>query len=436
MKSQLLKFIFLLVIFSGLLQDGFSQNFDTLKLMTYNLLYYRQTTSFCTNSNNNTVTKENAMEDIIDYVLPDILVVNEMGGGNSVNAFRLLQNSLNQNGRSFYTQANSSGLGQSLVNMLYFNSNKLVLESQTLVDKDLNNNNLVRVIDIYTLRYNDPNLAIHNDTVRIHVIAAHLKAGNSGADALERDRATEAVMAHLDTINATGNYFFAGDLNLYTGSEQAYRNMLLYPQQSLRFFDPVNISQNWSNDSRFAILHTQSTRTSGGCFAGGGMDDRFDFILMSDEVSNNTDRLEYIANSYEALGQDGNRFNGSIISPTNNSVPTTVSQALFNMSDHLPVTMEVKLTIPNLVGIQEVKSKNPLKFQNPTNGRLSITIDKTAKNLELIQLFDVTGKLKKELFVNGVNQLELNISHFENGIYFLKSIDKNGFQTTQRLIKL
>ena len=436
MKTFTIKFLFLLIIFSATVESTSAQNFDTLKLMTYNLLYYRQTTSFCTNSNNNTTTKENAMEDIIDYVLPDILVVNEMGGGNSVNAFRLLQNALNQNGRTFYTQANSTGLGQSLVNMLYFNSNKLVLESQTFVDKDLNNNNLVRLIDIYTLRYNDPNLAIHQDTVRIHVIAAHLKAGSTNANEAERALATQAVMAELDSMNATGNYFFAGDLNLYSGNEQAYRNLLIYPQQSLRFFDPVNISQSWSNDARFAILHTQSTRTSGGCFAGGGMDDRFDFILMSDEVKDNTDRLEYIPNTYAALGQDGNRFNGSIISPTNNSVPTIVSQALFNLSDHLPVTMDVKLTIPSLVRIDEVKKVEPLKFQNPTKGNLTVDLSNQSNRINTIQVLDLNGKILIEEQLNGKLKVELNLQNFSKGTYILKVIDDSFQQKAEKLMKI
>ena len=42
------------------------------------------------------------------------------------------------------------------------------------------------------------------------------------------------------------------------------------------------------------------------------MDDRFDFILASNEIMKNVDKIEYISGTYKALGQDGNRFNGSI----------------------------------------------------------------------------------------------------------------------------
>ena len=93
-------------VFTFVSLQSIGQGLDTLKVMTYNLMYYREVTSFCTSTNNNSTTKDNAMEDIIDHVLPDILVVNEMGGSNSVKVFRLLSNALNQKGRSYYSLAN------------------------------------------------------------------------------------------------------------------------------------------------------------------------------------------------------------------------------------------------------------------------------------------------------------------------------------------
>ena len=110
-----------------------AQSVDTVTIMTYNLLYYRETTSFCSNSNNNPSTKDGAMEDIIDHVVPDILVVNEMGGSNSLSPARLERNALNKNGRNFYTHASLTGGSQNLINVLYFNKNK----------SDMRNNNKI-----------------------------------------------------------------------------------------------------------------------------------------------------------------------------------------------------------------------------------------------------------------------------------------------------
>ncbi len=428
-----------IIIVAVILFSTFSaeaQQKDTVRVMTYNLMYYRETTSFCTNSNNNASTKDNAMEDIFDYALPDIFVVQEMGGGSSVNAFRILQNAINRNGRTNYTQANSSGIGQSLVNMLYYNTDKFVLESQAIYDKELNNTNFVRMIDHYTLRYKDSNLAVHQDTTRINVLVGHFKAGSTSADRAQRARTTESVMASLDSLNATGNYLFAGDFNLYSSTEPAYQDLINYVDPTLRFYDPINVPGNWSNSAVRAFTHTQSTRTSGGCFAGGGMDDRFDFILASDEVINNTDKMRYIPNTYQAVGQDGNRFNGSIISPTNNSVPTVVSQALYNMSDHLPVIMDIEVTLPSITSLREVTKLEKLKFQNPNTGNLLIDLSNQTHTIKTIEILDVTGKVVLEKVLNSERYVQFDVSNFSRGTYFIRVTSTSYQQIVEKLIKI
>tara|TARA_B110000046_G_scaffold48975_1_gene54465 strand:- start:28830 stop:30161 length:1332 start_codon:yes stop_codon:yes gene_type:complete len=424
----------LLLLFSSFLAEA--QQKDTVRVMTYNLMYYRAFTSFCTSNNNSPTVKENAMEDIFDYTLPDIFVVQEMGGGSPVNAFRILQNSINQNGRTNYTLANSSGLTQTLVNMLYFNTDKFVLESQTFYDKEFNNSNIVRIIDEYVLYYNDSNLAIHQDTTHIHVLVAHLKAGSSSTNAQERARATESLMASLDSANASGNYIFAGDFNLYNSSEPAYQDLINYINPTLRFYDPINVSGNWHNSGVYSALHTQSTRTSGGCFAGGGMDDRFDFILTSDEIINNTDKMRYLPNTYEAVGQDGNRFNSTIISPTNNSVPSLVSQALYNLSDHLPVIMDVEVTLPSTTSIQELSSLEKLKFKNPNSGNLLIDFSNQKQKINRVQILDLTGKVLFERHLNLEEYVQFDISKLNSGAYLIRATSASYQQIVEKLIKI
>lgn len=431
--------IFLLLGIVLLSVDLLAQQKDTLRVMSYNLLYYRETTTFCTTNNNSTSAKETAMEKIIDETLPDILVVNEMGGGSSINAFRLLQNSLNKNGRSNYNLANSTGIGgtnpQSLVNMLYFNTEKLELESQYTIEKDLNAIDLVRLIDVYQLRYKDSNLMVHHDTIRIHVLAAHLKAGSSTSDEDERADATEAVMAHLDSINATGNYILAGDLNLYSSTEPAYQDLINYVDTSQRFYDPINVAGNWHNDSRYASLHTQSTSTSGGCAAGGGMDDRFDFLLASDEIMNNTNRMNYIAGSYKAVGQDGLRFNQSIISPANTAVDSATAQALHDMSDHLPVVMDMELSVPLATAIPNY-TLGDFYFENPNSGFFQLDLRQFKEQIQKVEIMDLSGRTVQVIEVNAANNIQLDISNLPNGPYLLKVTSKSFQQKTKKLIKI
>ena len=44
----------------------------------------------------------------------------------------------------------------------------------------------------------------------------------------------------------------------------------------------------------------------------GGMDDRFDFIFVSEDLISGEDGVLYLENSYLAEGQDGNHFNQSV----------------------------------------------------------------------------------------------------------------------------
>lgn len=432
--------IFLLLAFTiGIGVKASAQSHDTLKVMVYNLLNYRNNSSFCTTTNNNPTTKENALELIIDHTLPDVFVACEMGASpNGINAFTLLNSALNQNGRSNYNMANyTTTNGSSLTNMLYYNSNKLALESQTTIQKGLNNIDLVRLVDIYTLYYKDPNLAQHGDTTYMHFIAAHLKAGNTTANRNERAEATEAVMAYLDTINATGNYFFMGDFNVYSPSEPGFLDLVVYnADPSLNFFDPVNRVGNWSNNSAYADVHTQSTRTGGGCAAGGGMDDRFDFILASDEVINNSDKVEYISNTYWALGQDGNRFNGNINSPTNNSVPFYIANALYDMSDHLPVMMDLRVTLPATNSINESRAKIDFYFNNPIQDLLKIQFKEGKEVVDLLEIIDISGKVLKRISVNGNSKIEINIEELSRGTYFIRVGSKSEIQLIKKLIKI
>ena len=99
---------------------------------------------------------------------------------------------------------------------------------------------------------------------------------------------------------------------------------------------------NWHNNNSYAPIHTQSTRSATGGYAGGaygGMDDRFDIIFTSNDIISGSQGVKYVTNSYVSEGQDGNHFNQSINSGTNSQVTQEIANALFYMSDHLPVSL-------------------------------------------------------------------------------------------------
>ena len=116
--------------------------------------------------------------------------------------------------------------------------------------------------------------------------------------------------------------------------------------QSLDLIDPINQMGNWHNNNSYALIHTQSTRSSTEGYAGGaygGMDDRFDIIFTSNDIISGSQGVKYVTNSYVSEGQDGNHFNQSINSGTNSQVTQEIANALFYMSDHLPVSLSFTL---------------------------------------------------------------------------------------------
>lgn len=365
---------------------------DTLKFMTYNLLNYRNTTNQCTNVTNNSSDKEAALRTLFLYYKPDVLVCQEISA-NPQNSYAFIQdNVMNVNGETAYRSAAFTNNNfSSLVNMLYYNSDKVGLLRQEAVTRDGSNQFLVRVIDIYHMYYKDPNLSATSDTVFFTVVAAHLKAGNSSSDAADRSAAAAALMNYLSNNMIRGNVLLMGDLNVYTDQEGAMQNLTNFSDQSVRFYDPIDQLGNWSSNNTYRFYHTQSTRssnTNGGCFSGGGMDDRFDFILTQFPVLAPTNDFRYIDDSYRALGQDGRDYNQEL-DVNNNSLPTVIAQSIYDISDHLPVKMEVE--VDKLLGVG-VPSLQTLLVVHPTVASRSLPIRHEGLSTGQFVLYNLAGQ--------------------------------------------
>ena len=94
--------------------------------MTYNILNYRNFTSYCTSSNNNPVAKEAALREVVQYLQPDLLVCNEVGGATPSAHEKILTDVLNTNGVNRWASTSYTNNGFStLVNGIYYDKNKL-----------------------------------------------------------------------------------------------------------------------------------------------------------------------------------------------------------------------------------------------------------------------------------------------------------------------
>ena len=67
-------------------------------------------------------------------------------------------------------------------------------------------------------------------------------------------------------------------------------------------------------------------------------------MLMNRHLLNDSGKIKYVPSTYHPIGNDGLHFNKAITdAPTNNSVPATVLNSLYVVSDHLPVMAKLQV---------------------------------------------------------------------------------------------
>ena len=414
---------------------AWSQNQEIATFVSYNLLNYRNETSFCTNSNNSPSAKEGYFKTIFSYIQPDLIACNEIGS-NPTNAYKILDRCLNVDGETKYQMASfSSTSGSDLSNAFYYNGDMFSIYATDKILNDVGGGSLVRLIDVFTLYYNDANLSAGADTTFLTVFVAHLKAGNSSSDANKRALATEALMDYIDSENITGNYIFAGDFNVYTSSETAFQNLINPTPSSLKFNDPINRLGDWNNTGSFADVHTQSTHaTSTGCHSGGGLDDRFDFVLISDAIKSDANHMEYVKNSYQAVANDGNHFNQSINNGSNTSVPANVLNAIYEGSDHLPVVMDVILTESEPNAIVEINDVFKIEMVNPSSGVIQGVISGPSGVFQ-VNVYSVAGKLLVAEKINVTEGQKFEIPVNLTGMVLVEFKSENGYRKIVKVIQ-
>ncbi len=408
-----------LVICSILILADFAlaqaQYTDTISVMHYNILNYRNHYNECNDTTNNTENKENKLSKIIAYKDADILTFNEIAA--DPNSFDSLY--LNLNLTNEYEMAEYSGSGF-LANALFYKRSKLRYYTRDSISKDLNGAPLVRQIDLHILYHNNSNALQDGDTTFIAVYIAHYKAGSSLDDLQQREKMSAALMNYHNAHYRAINYLLCGDFNMRSSAEEAFQLLVNPNNSSIRFNDPIDQVGAWNSNSTFSEIHTQSTRsseTNNNCFSAGGLDDRFDFILVGDEILDNSRQVEFLRGSYEAVGNDGAHFNKDIKSPANTAVPLEILEALYEVSDHLPVYLRlvVSSTYSGIDDKQmEVFTSNPISYQ--------LIISVRARFIKSINVYNSFGELVHsyvDIEVAG-SPITLDCSNLSNGFYIVE----------------
>ena len=422
-----------IIVFLMLLATtGIASAQDTLTVLQYNLLQYGNDYGGCNSTNNNVTTKDGYIKTIINYVKPDIFSVNEMVASEAM--MEHLLGVINTTWTSRYKRpAFVHSNAPYLANAIYYNSKKLTFQKQIVVQ------DYVRDINLFKFYYNSSQLE-QGDTAFVICIVAHLKAGSGTDNSNKRKVMATNTMNYLKNHNQKANYLMMGDFNLYGETEPAWLQLTMNSNTNINFNDPVNQSGDWHNNYAFRNYHTQSTHSEdNGCASYGGMDDRFDYILISNYIKNGTEHVKYVDGSYWALGQDGKHFNkGLLDAPTNTSVPANVLNALGKNSDHLPVTL--KLSVDQHVGIDEYQYTlfTDISFVNPVNDRLKLNITTQSNTPATLAVFDMQGRLKMQqsfMLTKGKSIQTVNTSRLSTGLYFIRITDKNGVSVTRKMVK-
>ncbi len=360
------------IIVIGLSAKAMAQ--DTITIMQYNLLNYGNITSYCPADSNTVPDKNGWTKTIFNHVHPTIFTVNEMNR-QPVMHDSLLHNVLNVNGVNYYKLAPVTNTTNTyLMNALYYDSRKVECAARYVAQ------NYIRDITVYKMYYRSPDLE-RGDTVFFHCALVHLKAGSYEGNDEDRGIMANNLMSWLEEYDTLGesNFMVMGDFNVYTHTETAFQAFTKYSDSLIRFYDPINQIGSWNSNSAFAPYHTQSTRGGGGsgCASTGGLDDRFDYILINRNIKDNSRGLGYVAGSYKAIGNDGQHYNTSIIAGGNSSVPAAVLNALYHNSDHLPIVMKlaVDATPANLgIASPEYRPLTATLSPNPTKDIVNVDI--------------------------------------------------------------
>jgi len=289
---------------------------EAIRVCTYNVLNFPGSTG---------AAREPDFRTVLSNADPDVLVVQEMLSLSGVDQF--LNDILNDGQPGTYAAAPFVN-GYDTDNALFYKPDVVSFVSTQQIPTAL------RDISEYVLRPVDHT----SSAAEFRVYSFHLKAGSSSSDKTKRLAEATILRNHLDALPG-GSYFILGaDLNIRSSSESAYQKLVGFAADNDgRSYDPIDTPGSWYSNAAYASVHTQSPRTTQfGGGANGGMDDRFDQLLVS-EACEDGEGLEIIDGTYTAYGNDGLHFNIAINEGTNYAVGDVIADAIHDASDHLPV---------------------------------------------------------------------------------------------------
>lgn len=390
---------------------GFVSAQDRLKIAFYNLFEYPEYLP---------TNRAPILKNILSDINPDLFMVCELLSEEGAND--LLYNALNFDSNRNYARApyiSNQSSDSEMQQLLFYDSNIWELIATEVLPTNYRDINKYK-LQLLTEDTSEP--------IYLYAFITHLKSSPGRANRLIRLEMIETFTAHLQYIEPEAYVVFSGDFNLYSSDEEAYQE-LLNQENEIVFLDPINSLGDWHENEAFTYLHTQSTRVSNvgfGTGASGGMDDRFDFIVLSENFFEDNPNLQYVTDSYTAYGNNGNCFKKDINDPSCSGRYTQETRDwLYMMSDHLPVILEVETTKTLDTHAVSITLPTPVIITNPVIDNLKIYIPEgTNKPVSQIEIFNAIGVsiIQKKIYHQGT-ELIIPIEHLASGLYFIRLTD-------------
>ncbi len=215
-----------------------------------------------------------------------------------------------------------------------------------------------------TLRYQFRPVG-YDASADFYVYNSHLKSDSDSTSRNRRLIETTVNRANADALGDGVNIIYVGDLNVYSGTEASFQKLLAAGNG--QGFDPTGQVGAWSDNAAYKAFHTQSPATTaayGGQITG-GVDDRFDFQLVSNEWLDGRG-LDFVSGSYWAFGNTATHTMSGAITTGDPAAlqaflpgytlgqSTTVLTNLARVTDHLPVVADYQLPAKMTAGLAAV----------------------------------------------------------------------------------
>ena len=142
--------------------------------------------------------------------------------------------------------------------------------------------------------------------------------------------------------------------------------------------------------------------------------------MLSENMLTNP-KMRYIPDTYAAYGNNGNCFNLSINDEScTGTFPQETRELLYQMSDHLPVVLQLETEEEIVLSAEEMTTVNPLVEiqQNPVSEILTLQIP--AEGTFDFEIFDILGQEIMAFSSEGRENLLVDVSKLPSGVYFLK----------------